>query len=272
MNIAVMAPHIHGNGVTTITALIASELSARNKKVCMTHVRSQSESLFPYFCLNKTDKTNNPKQLVNLIKMGGVEKDSITNYCRSVSEDLDLFSLDTPMDDITLTEDDISKVLEFLSDGTVYDYTIFDVDENNMDKQNVKIIMEKADCIIFVLSQSSTEIRRFNDLRTAFEKKAKGKSIIYVVNKYNTYLGNVASLQAQCGEKKNAKNWHILHQNHNIQKCENQGSLKYLSKQIQLRHPDIIEVHGDVVRIVQNIFRVKAELRNRRINYRKQSC
>ena len=64
MNIAVMSPHAPKNGTTTIAALLSHELSMKNKKVCLPHAKTKSNSLFSFFNINESDdKTANPIEI-----------------------------------------------------------------------------------------------------------------------------------------------------------------------------------------------------------------
>lgn len=263
MNIAVMAPHIHGNGRTTVAALIAGELSTRNRHVCLTHARSQSESMYSYFTFNEVDSSTNPQQIVNLMKGGGIQKDHIPDYSRNISDYLDLFSLNESLQQGNISEENQAEVINFIARNAPYDFMIYDVDENNMEQSSVKAILSEADCVVLVLTQAVTELNRFKEIKAQFVSKTKKLPVIVVINKYAALYGKVKDVGDVIGVA-NTKSWRKLHFNAYIQYCENKGQLRFLLEQIQKRNPDVIELDSDIKHITQNILQIKREKRKER--------
>ena len=130
MNIAVISPHVHGNGNTTVAALIAASLAQRNSMVCLTHTRIKSEALFPYYSITSSVSRSNPIQVVNLIKGGGMNSSSVPNYCRNVSDRFDIFSLDSDEPD-KIFDEDVADVIDYLARSAPHEYLVIDVDENS---------------------------------------------------------------------------------------------------------------------------------------------
>ena len=268
MNIAVMAPHVHGNGITTVAALVASELANRNKRVCLSHVRSISESFFPYFSLKETENLN-PKMLTALVKQNSMDKNSIQNYCRKINDWMDLFSMDTPMEEGELSKEDISAVVQFMLKSNSYDYMIYDVDENNLDDPCVQDVIEGTDCVILVLTQATTELKRYNEVKKKFLRPLIDKHIpcITVINKYDQLYGKVSEIAARVGvtDKSKVKKWQILTYNRYIPYCENKGNLNLLMEQMKSRQAEVIDVDTDVKNICKQISNV--EYGKKRVKY-----
>jgi cellulose biosynthesis protein BcsQ len=265
VNISVISPHIHGNGNTTVAALLAFELASRNKSVCLTHVTSKSESMFPYFGFEEfDDQTNNPLQLINLIREGGLRKEEIGNYCREVTESLDLFSLDTfisrPGKETNVSETQMQDVLSFICNNFPYDYIVFDIDENDLNKENVKMVLAHTDCLIFVLTQSLTELQRFAAQKTKILKQTGNIPNLVVINKYSDIIGTIKDAASVLGIKKPSK-WYPIRFNQWVQYCENRGQLKYLAEQIQNRKVDVIELDSDFKHLASGVQSIKQATR-----------
>lgn len=272
MNITVIQPQGHGSGTTTVAALIASELSTRNKQVCLTNTKPVSEALYPYYDINtEQEKHNVSMELINLIKFGGVRKEKVRNYCRNISDNLDLFVVNEPYKKGELTEADMVQTIGFLGKNSPYDYVVFDVDEKQLQKPTVQSLLEITDVCIVVLTQDSREVARFMEQRDEFLKATKGIPTVVVVNKYSSILGNIKDLALSMGMK-NTKNWCAIHSNQYVPYCENRGKLNYLAEQLHNNTPEVVELNRDVWHIVQKILDIKKIRRNRRISLIQTRC
>lgn len=261
MNIAVMSPHCHGNGATTIAALISSTMAKQNTKVCLTHVTAKSESIYPYYNITSGGtNTTDAIQLTKLIRTGGMQKNSLSNYCRNISDNFDVFSLDS---DTKIPETEIADVVTYIAQNAPYDYVVFDVDENSLDKPAVKAVIENADCIILVLSQALTEINRFKAIKSEFISLTRKVPKIVVMNKYRSSLGTLKEYAAKLGIK-DTRHWHYVHDNHNIISCENNGQLLYLTEQIKKRNGEVVELDADIQKIVKDIISTKRNFSKKR--------
>lgn len=266
MNIAVIQPQGHGSGTTTIAALVAAELSTRNKQVCLTNTKPVSEALFPYYNIDtKDEKHNVSTELINLIKYGGIKKEKVRNYCRNISDNLDLFVVNMPYRKGVFMEDDMIQSIEFLGTNSPYDYVVYDVDEKQIQKPVVQALLEITDICIVVLTQDNREVARFMEQKEEFLKATKSIPTVVVVNKYSSVLGNIKELAASM-EMKNTKNWCTVHSNQYVPYCENHGKLKYLAEQLHDNAPEVVELNRDIWHIVQKILDVKKISRNKRIS------
>ncbi len=268
MNIGVISPHIHGNGNTTIASLLAFELASRNRTVCLTHTRTKSESMFHYFGFKETDdRTSNPVQIINLIREGGIQKQDVKNYCRQVTDRLDLFSLDAfiakPGKESGVSSEQMDIVTRFIATSFPYDYIVFDVDENSLDNSAVRITLEYADVLVFVISQSITELKRFAAEKTKILKQTGNIPSLVVVNRYCDLIGTIKNTAGVLGIR-NPKSWYPVRLNQWVPYCENRGELKYLAERIQNRDARVLELDYDIKKLAGGIQNVKQAARNHR--------
>lgn len=262
MNIAVMSPHIHNNGQTTVAVLLAERLARTNSRVLLTHTRGKSESLMPYFSLGSTGQENKPLQVLNLIKTNSMPASSFPNYCRNLIDRLDMFSMDADYSE-DISESDISSVINYIADYAPYDYVVYDVDENNMDKPAVNTCIAKADCVILVMSQVQTEINRFNSIKNIFWTKVVRRNhtpVLVCINKYRDALGSIKDFASKIGVTKTDE-WYLVHDNLHIIDKENHGTLKLLIDEMKKKNGDVIELEYDFGRLIDAVKRVKKEFR-----------
>lgn len=269
MNIAVIQPQGHGSGTTTVAALVASELASRNKQVCLTNTKPVSEALYPYYNIS-AEADNTPLELMNLIKYGGVKKEKVRNYCRNISDNLDLFVMGTPYRKGVLCEEDFIQAALFFGTNAPFDYTVYDVDEKQLKSPVVQAVLTVTDICIVVMTQDSREAARFMEQRGEFEKAVKKLPVVVVVNKYSSILGSTKELAASMGIK-NTKNWCAVHFNQHIPYCENRGQLEYLTRQMHENAPEVVELNRDVWHIVQKILDVRKIHRQARIDSQRQT-
>lgn len=261
MNIAVMSPHCYGNGTTTIAALISAALAKQNTKVCLTHITAKSDSIYLYYNIaNGGINTTDAIQLTKLIRTGGMQKNSLSNYCRNISENYDVFSLDSEAD---IPEAEIADVVSYITQNAPYDYVVFDVDEKGLDKPAIQAVIEGADCIILVLSQSITEINRFKAIKSAFISNTRKVPKIVVINKYRNFLGTLKEYAVKLGVK-DTRHWHYVHDNPHIISCENNGQLLFLTEQIKKRNGEVLELDADMQKIVKDIISTKRKISKKR--------
>lgn len=259
MNIAVMSPHCYGNGTTTVAALIAATMAKQNTKVCLTHVTAKSDSIFTYYKILNNNNTD-AIQLTKLIRTGGMQKNSLPNYCKNISDNYDVFSLDT---NANISEMELADVVTYIAKNAPYDYVIFDVDEKGLDKPTVKAVIDGADCIILVLTQSITEINKFKAIKSEFISCTRKVPKIVVMNKYKNSLGTLKDYAAKLGIK-DTKHWHYIHDNLNITSCENTGQLRLLTDEIRKRNGEVLELDADLQKIVRDIIATKRYMSRKR--------
>lgn len=265
MNIAVIQPQGHGSGTTTIAALVASELASRNKQVCLTNTKPVSEALYPYYNIDTSQEKHNASlELINLIKFGGIRKEKVGNYCRNISNHLDLFVINAPFRKGELSEDDLVGTVRFFGTSSPYDYVVYDVDEKQLAKPAVQALLAFTDICVVVMTQDSREAARFMEQKEEFAKAVKAVPVVVVVNKYSSILGNIKELAAVLGMK-NTKNWCTVHLNQYIPYCENRGKLDYLAKQLHNNAPEVVELNRDIWHIVQKILDIRKISRDQRI-------
>lgn len=248
-----MSPHTTKNGNTTVAALLAFELSLRNRKVCLTHVKTKSNAFFSYFNINnEDDKTANPIQICNLIKEGGLRKNDISDYCKSLTENLELFSLNSN----ELEQNSFIDVIEFISTSFPHDYTVFDMDNNDLGSEECKTILKNCDCIIYILSQNSTEYESFKENKRIYKHWMNLIPHIVVVNQYNGIIGTLDDVACGIGLKK-AKKWIKISDNPYLAWGTSHNKLLTIFKFMQNRDHRLVDVDSDIKNLVNSIMKVK---------------
>lgn len=253
MNIAVMSPHTHKSGNTVIASLIAYELSTRNRTVCLTHGSNKSNSLYQYFNMNEKDnQTCNSTQLLDLIKEGGIRKNDIGNYCRSITDRFELFSLNSN----EVSSDKFNSLITFINSNFPHDYIIYDIDDNDLESTINQAILKECDCIIYILTQNSTELSEFNENKKQILYWMEDIPSIVVVNKYCDIVSNIKQVAAGIGIKKVSK-WYKLSYNPWITYGTANGKMKFLYENIQKREYHVVDIDSDVKALVNGILSIK---------------
>ncbi len=257
MNIAVVQPQGHGSGTTAVASLLACEIAARRKKVCLTNASNKSDTLCSIFGKDEKAEIGDALELINLLKYGGIQKDKIGNYSKQITESLDLFVVNREYEEGRLSEKDVSDVLLFLGNSGAYDYVIYDVDRKNLLEPVAREVVNAADIVILVLTQDKGELNRLKEELPRFDKLvSNNKKTIVVLNKYSSILGDIKAIAGELG-KKNVKNWVVLHRNDHITLCNNKGQTVFLANQIREGHSSVVELRADINALVSNILAIR---------------
>lgn len=261
MNIAVMSPHASKNGATTIAALISYELSNRNKKVCLTHAKSKSNSLLSFFNISESDdKTANPTEISKLIIEGGIRKNDIGAYCKSITENLELFTINSN----DIEQSSFNEVLDFISTSFPHDYTIFDIDSRDLSSLECRTILKNCDCIVYVFTQNNTELHEFKNEKLKYYRYIHSIPNIVVVNKYNGIIGSMDDVARSIGLKKASK-WIKLSYNPYIAWGTNEGKLLTVFEMMKKRDFRLIETDSDIKNLIHSIMSIKQVVRANKI-------
>ncbi len=253
MNIAVMSPHTQKNGNTTVAALIASELATRNRKVCLTHTTSKSNALFRYFGVNGAeDKTCNPIQIYNLIREGGIRKNDIGDYCRGVSENLEIFTMNSG----DITNEQLVDVSNFICTSFPHDHVVFDFDNNDLESPVNSAIIQNCDCVVYVLTQSITELDEFNKNKDEYLSWLEELPVIVVVNRFCDIVSNLKKVALSIGVKK-PKKWYKIGFNPWVTFGTSNGKFDFLFENVQQRDHHVVDVDSDVKALVNGILSIK---------------
>lgn len=262
MNIAVMSPHTLKNGTTTIAALLSYELSVRNKTVCLTHAKSKSNALLPFFHINENeDKTANPIEITNLIREGGIRKNDISDYCKSIRENLELFTFNSE----EINPECFCDVLEFVCTSFPHDYTIFDIDTEKLESKECRTILRYCDCIVYIFSQNRTEIDEFKENKRRYLHYIKKIPNIVVVNKYNGIIGSMDDIAHGIGMKKASK-WIKVSYNPYIAWGTNQGQLLTVFEFMKKRDYRFVDIDSDIKNLVNSIMSIKKVKSDKKFN------
>ena len=146
MIISVISPQKRTTGVTSIAALTSAALAKQSRKTLLINTAAHSQSLNLYFGIGNCDDAP-ATQLTNLVKMGGASKESIPEYCFSVNDFFDVFSIEDGNKD----KQAINDVHEFLMTTASHNYIVCDVD-TDMEDERTKKVLEMSDCVLLVLT------------------------------------------------------------------------------------------------------------------------
>lgn len=258
MNISIISPHTSQNGNTTLAGLIALELSQKGRKVCLSSVTLSSKALYEYFNLTSfEDKTSTANQLVRLIKEDALEAQDFSDYCKRVTDEMEIFSTNDNID-----EEDTKFLLDYMVKNLPHDYTIFDIDEDALASEKCRIIIESTDLVILNLTQSVTELEKFKKQREETMAKFGKKPAMVVVNKFNGVQGTIKEAAKAMGIKK-PNNWLTLRYNPWIGWGTNHKNL--LQVFVKMKNLDIRvkDIESDLNKIGNAIVRAKTKIRGK---------
>ena len=255
MNIAVIAPHANGNGVTTIASLLALELANRNRKVCLTHTAARSETLLPYFGITETsDSGIKSDQLLSLIRGGGIRESDVYDYCRTVKENLQVFSPDSDKMDDVGKED----IIRFICTKFEHDYVVIDADIKDLDHPVNKVLLRYCDCIVYVMSQRTVEAIRFRQESKKILARIGKVPHVVVVNQFLDIIGTTKALAAKTGSKDPGR-WLTVRYNPWIRFGTENGQLLTLRATMDKRDYRVVDVDTDIRELANAILRVQRE-------------
>lgn len=253
MRIAVVAPHTEHNGKTTLAMLIGMEMAQSHKKVCMCHTKPISESAYDYFGFNAfADKTSTPSQIVKILKEGDMDDDSISDYCKTVTDNFEVFTNRST----NFTNDDMQYMLTYIVNNFPHDHVIVDMD--NEDTNFNKSIIELCDAVVLCISQNITEAKDFSKIKSEFSEIVGDKPMIVVINKYNSSKGTIAEMAKWMGIKK-PNGWLVLHENPWITWATNHGKVETLFKLVSKKDSRVSELNGELNKIVINLIKAKTK-------------
>lgn len=257
MRIAVISPYANNSGRTTLSMLLGMELSKTNK-VCMCHTKPISESIYDYLGLNEyVDKTSTPSQIVKILKEGGLDKDSIHDYCKAANDNFEVFTNNTT----NFTSEDMQYMLKYIVKEAPHEHIIIDVD--NEDAEFNKEIIDKCDVAILCINQSIKDAKQFKKNREEFTKLVGDKPLIVVVNKFNSSKGTLAELAKWMGIKK-PNGWIVMHENPWITWATNHGKVANLFKLIMRKDIRVIELNSELAKIATTLVKAKAKVNKSR--------
>lgn len=251
MRIAVISPYAEHNGKTTVAMLLGLQLSKSARKVCMCHTKPISDSVYQYLGLNSfTDKTSTPSQIVKILREGDVSADSVSDYCKNVTEQFEVFTNNYT----NFSRDDMQYMLNYIVESFPHEHVVIDVDNEDME-YNKKII-SMCDVVILVVTQDIADAKNFKDEKEDFTKLINGKPILVVVNKYNSTKGTLGELARWMGLRK-PNNWLVLHENPWITWATNHGKIETLFRLAHRKDTRVIEINSELSKIGVNLMKAK---------------
>lgn len=252
MRIAVISPYAKHNGKTTLSMLLGLQLSKSARKVCMCHTKPISESVFDYLAINNfTDKTSTPSQIVKILKEGDISADSVSDYCKTVTEQFEVFT----NNHTNFSREDMQYMLNYIVQSFPHEHVIIDVDNEDME-YNKKII-SMCDVVILLVTQDIADAKLFSKHKEEFTKLINGKPLVVVVNKYNSTKGTLSELAKWMGIKK-PNNWLVLHENPWITWATNHGKIETVHRLAHKKDTRVIELNSELSKIGTTLMKAKS--------------
>lgn len=256
MNIAVISPQAHNTGTTTLAILVAMELASRNKSICLTHANSESASFYDYFKLESyEDRTMTPSQIVKLLKEDSIKPEEISDYCKKVTDRLEVFSNKSKV----FTSEDMKFIIQKTRTHFPHDYVMFDVDIGAYDMPNDSVstdIIRNSEAIIVNVTQSIQQLKEFADRKEQITQLFAGKPVIVVVNKFCEIQSSVKEAAAWMGIK-SPNNWHVLRSNPWIPFGTNHGAIVNVFNQMKKGDIRVIDVANDISKVADSVMKMK---------------
>ena len=258
MRVAVISPHMHNNGGTTLSMLIALHLADSGKKTCITHINPISFCFYKYLnFIGYQDKTSTPSQIVKILREGSLSGDDVSDYCKQVSDNLEAFTNTAS----NFTKDDMNFMIQYIANDFPHEHVVFDVDSREINE--IQNVIKVSDVVVLNINQSAYELERFKENREEYSKLLDGKPVVVVVNRFNSAKSTLREAANWMGIKK-PNNWVVLHENPWIAWAVSHGKLNVLYKQIKLKDKRVIELNSDLNKICNTITKASKEKKRRR--------
>ena len=252
MIIAVVSPHTSHNGNTLTSILTGIGLADLKKKVFLSHTSPVSESFYTYLGLKSfEDKTSTPTQLVKLIKQDAIKSDAISDYCKTVYDNLDVFTNDKP----NFNAEDMLVLMQCVLTVLPYDFAVIDVDDNGSEVSDY--VLSKADIIVINLTQSVMELNRFNAIKDKLMKQYQNKVIVLLCNQFSSTASKDKDVASKIGVKTKIN---VLHRNAWLQWGCNNGKLIDMLKQIKGKDPRVVEIGSDISSLANALVKAKTKV------------
>lgn len=251
MIISVVSPHCSNNGNTITSIFTALGLAELKKSVLLTHTSTRTDVYYEYFGLRSfEDKTNTPTQLVKLMRDDAIKVEDIGDYCKTISENCDVFTNNTK----TFTDDDMKTLISCLIEDNKYDFMVVDIDETDLSKEVPSLVIQNSDIIMINLTQNVNELLQFNREREKYMRLFRDKKIIVVCNMYSSTAWSAKDFSKKLGFKTAISN---IHYNNWIRWGCNNGRLMDVYKFIKLRDTRVIELSNDIFRLASSVNRAR---------------
>lgn len=252
MNIAVISPHTNRNGNTVVASFIALELANRGRTVCLTSGVKENKSMLSYFNIaEREDKTNSPYRLLRMIKEDAIKGNEISDYCKAVSNKLDIFTACKK----EFKDDESKYMTEYICENFPHEYVIFDIDDS-VDNEDMRIILNNSDIIILNISQDSKELEELKVKLPKLVKMFTGTPMVVVVNKYNNIQGKVKDIAKMVGVNKPNK-WITVRYNPWIGYSTNNKYLVNLFGKMKNGDIRVADINSDINTVVGMVSKVK---------------
>lgn len=237
MKIAVVSP-LKRTGITTITALMGYCLTWTQQVSTVISYAGQSDMARYIGSTELEDKTRSISQLSKLLSARAIAPENITEYCVPLIKDL--FMLDTTSSIVDKNEK--AKLLSFVFDQVPTDFTICEVNTELYEDNTIELL-NNADVIVMVFEPYRNQ---FDAVKRYLQSEywPKGKSVMFLCNKYSDIVIPLRDVTKDLGEKH--VNMCKLHYNPWIMKMAEAGKLDEIVPYIIQKDPRVIDLNNDM--------------------------
>lgn len=266
MNILVMSPHYEHTGCTTIASLLAIELANSGRRTCMTHSSPMSKSIYSYFDISaKDDKTASPTRLVKMIRDNVIKPEDLSDYCKGVSENMEIFTANNA----EFLEEDMEEAIRFITLSLPHEFLVVDMDSKDLGSRTNKFLLRECDVIVLVVNQDSMQLEKFKNESKRIMEYIDGIPTIVCVNRYNPTHCTLKQAATCMGVGK-PKNWYTIRLNPYVTRSTNFQEMKGLCK-IWGSEMETADVASDIKALAGALLKVKIAKRKASLDAKKSS-
>jgi len=266
MNVLVMSPHYEHTGCTTIASLLAIELAQSGRKTCLTHSSSMSKSIYSYFDISeREDKTASPARLVKMIREGAIKPEDLSDYCKGITDNLEIFSANS----LDFLEDDMEEAIKFITMSSPHEFLVVDMDSKDLGNRISRYLLRECDVVVLVVNQDLMQLEKFKDESAKIMEYIDGIPTLVVVNRFHPAHCTIKQAAKAMGVGK-PKNWYTVRYNPYITRTTNFQELKQLAK-IFGTELDTADVESDMRALTGALLKVKVAKRKANIEAKKNS-
>lgn len=185
MKIAVMSPS-RDQGITTVSILLGQALAqTQGLTVCLTHSGLQNTALESYLGQkNIKDKTKSITQLIKLLESNSINGNVIGEFCTKIVHNFEIINTDATNINVEVN----AHLLKAVIPNVKHDIVITDI-VTELWENTTQQVIQLADIVIVVLTQNLLTVNKFENWKESeFYSLLKDKPIMYVINKYDSYI------------------------------------------------------------------------------------
>lgn len=244
MKIAVFSP-MSRSGLTAATLLMGYTIAfsqGRTVRLCYTG-DNQAIKRYSGTDTMEQDATRTISQVSKLLEAHAIKPADLGDYCVNLGPNIDIMYSWDP----SLTEDEVTSLLQFTFAKTETDFTFCDL-AYDLDDPSSKAILEECDALVAVTEPSYDSLRMIKDIKES-HSWPKDKPCALLISKYHEEIGSVKNLAKIAGFK--LRNTCKLHFNPYIVESCNSGTLDTMTQFVLRKDPRVVELNSDLKECTQ---------------------